>query len=341
MGEKMRAAVVRSLGGPIVIEEVQVPDPGPGELLVRIIASGVCHTDLHAVRGDWPVKPSPPFILGHEGVGRVAALGAGVDQYKEGDLVGVPWLHSACGHCSYCYTGWETLCTKQRNTGYSVNGSHADYVVADAAFCGRLPDHCEMVEMAPILCAGVTTYKGLKETEARPGEWVVISGIGGLGHLAIQYAKAMGFQVAAVDIAEDKLALAHHLGVDMAIDARDDGMVDSLHKAMDGGAHGVLVTAVNTSAFAQALRMVRSGGTVSLVGLPPGEFPLPIFPVVLNRITVRGSIVGTRQDLTEAIAFAAAGKVRAHVSVAPLESINEVISRMDEGAIEGRVVLAL
>jgi alcohol dehydrogenase, propanol-preferring len=253
----------------------------------------------------------------------------------------VPWLHDACGQCDYCTTGWETLCPKQHNTGYGVDGGYAEYVLAPAAYVGRLPDKTDLVTMAPILCAGVTTYKGLKETEVRPGQWVVISGIGGLGHVAVQYAKAMGMHVAAVDVAEDKLALARKLGAEVTANAATEDAVAKVVKETGGGAHGVLVTAVSRAAFGQAIDMVRSGGTVSLNGLPPGDFPTPIFWVVLKRITIRGSIVGTRHDLAECIAFAAEGKVKANVTTEPLEKINDVFKRMKEGKIDGRVVLKL
>jgi propanol-preferring alcohol dehydrogenase len=335
----MKAAVVRSFGKPLVIEDVPVPEPGPGEVLVKVKACGVCHTDLHAASGDWPVKPVPPFIPGHEAAGVVAKLGPGVTGLKVGDAVGVAWLHDACMRCEYCETGWETLCEKQHNTGYSVNGGFAEYVIASAAFAARLPAGVDFAKIAPILCAGVTTYKGLKETEARPGEWVAISGVGGLGHVAVQYAKAMGLKVAAIDIAEDKLALARTTGADLAVNALAGDAVDKVVQTTGGGAHGVLVTAVSTAAFAQALGMVRRKGTVSLVGLPPGEFPTPIFDVVLKRITVRGSIVGTRRDLDEAIAFAAEGKVHAEIAKAPLGDINKVFDQMKSGKIDGRMVL--
>ena len=335
----MKAAIVRQFGKPLVIEDVPVPQPGPGEVLVKVKACGVCHTDLHAASGDWPVKPVPPFIPGHEAAGIVAALGPGVKNLKVGDAVGVAWLHDACMSCEYCETGWETLCEHQHNTGYSVNGGFAEYVIASAAFAAKLPATVDFAAIAPILCAGVTTYKGLKETEAKPGEWVVISGVGGLGHVAIQYAKAMGLKVVAVDIAEDKLVLARETGADLAVNALTADAVDKVLAATGGGAHGVLVTAVSTAAFAQALKMVRRKGTVSLVGLPPGEFPTPIFDVVLKRITVRGSIVGTRRDLDEAIAFAADGKVKAEVTKVPLAQINDVFERMKAGKIDGRMVL--
>ena len=326
MQKTMKAAVVRAFGKPLAIEEIPVPEPGPGEVLVKVVACGVCHTDLHAVDGDWPVKPRLPFVPGHEITGVVSALGPGVTSLKEGDPVGVAWLHDACLRCEYCETGWETLCEHQHNTGYSCDGGFAEYVIASERFAAKLPENVDYARMAPILCAGVTTYKGLKETEAKPGEWVAISGVGGLGHLAIQYAKAMGLHVAALDVATDKLALAKATGAEVAVDARSPDAAAEILKATGGGAHGVLVTAVSPPAFSQALSMVRRKGTVTLVGLPPGEFPTPIFDVVLKRITVRGSIVGTRHDLDEAIAFAAAGKVSAHCETTTLERINNVLS---------------
>lgn len=334
----MKAAVVREFRQPLVIDEVPVPLPGRGQIQVKIEAVGVCHTDLHAAEGDWPVKPTPPFIPGHEGVGYVSAVGADVRDVKEGDRVGIPWLYSACGHCEHCLGGWETLCERQQNTGYSVNGGFAEYAIADPDYVGLLPKNVGFVEIAPVLCAGVTVYKGLKVTDTRPGDWVVISGIGGLGHMAVQYARAMGLNVAAVDVDEAKLELAVRLGATLTVNAKQTDPALYLKKEI-GGAHGVLVTAVSPRAFEQALGMVRRGGTVALNGLPPGSFPLSIFDMVLNGITVRGSIVGTRLDLREALQFAADGKVHATVSTDRLENINDVFQHMREGKIEGRVVL--
>lgn len=336
----MKAAVVEKFGEPLVVREVAIPSPGPGQALVEIVATGVCHTDLHAAEGDWPIKPTLPFTPGHEGAGIVVALGSGVTHLKEGDRVGIAWLHSACGHCDYCLSGWETLCPEQQNSGYSVNGSFAEYAVAQADYLGRIPRNLSFVDAAPILCAGVTTYKGLKMTETRPGEWVVISGAGGLGHVAIQYAKAMGLHVATVDLGAEKMALARKLGAEITIDAKTQDPAKEIQKQI-GGAHGVLVTAVSPIAFKQAVGMLRRGGTCVLNGLPPGEFPVSIFDVVLNGYTIRGSIVGTRLDLEEALAFAGEGKVKATIEILPLESINEVFSRLKKGQINGRVVLGL
>jgi propanol-preferring alcohol dehydrogenase len=232
------------------------------------------------------------------------------------------------------------LCPQQKNTGYSVNGAYAEYVVAPVDYVGLLPDAVAFETIAPILCAGVTTYKGLKETEVRPGEWVAISGIGGLGHIAIQYAKAMGLHVAAVDIADDKLKLAREVGAEITVNAREQDPVIQLQKEI-GGAHGALITAVSPVAFGQGLGLLRRGGTCVLIGLPPGNFPTPIFDVVLKRLTIRGSIVGTRKDLQEALQFAAEGKITPEIEMQPLESINKVLDRLQQGQIQGRVVLQL
>ena len=335
MPRTMKAAVVREFGKPLAVEEVPVPEPGRGQVLVKVAASGVCHTDLHAAEGDWPVKPTPPFIPGHEAVGIVAETGQDVVGLKEGDRVGIPWLHTACGHCDHCVSGWETLCESQQNTGYSVDGGYAEYALADSAYVGHLPAHLDFMELAPILCAGVTVYKGLKETDTRPGEWVVISGIGGLGPMAVQYAKAMGLHVL-----DDKLALAKELGAELTVNAAQEDAAAFAQKHIKG-AHGALVTAVSPKAFSQALGMLRRHGTLSLNGLPPGDFPLPIFDVVLKRLTVRGSIVGTRKDLHEALDFAAEGRVKAHVHSGSLDDINTIFDTMRQGAIDGRIVLSM
>lgn len=336
----MKAAVIHEFGAPLLIEQVPVPEPGYNQLLVKVMACGVCHTDLHACNGDWPVKPQLPLIPGHEGIGYVVAKGQGVTNVQEGDIVGVPWLYSACGCCEFCITGWETLCAEQQNGGYSVNGSFAEYVVADSRYVAHFPAGINFVDMAPIICAGVTVYKGLKETETKPGEWVAISGIGGLGHLAVQYAKAMGMLVAAVDVADDKLDLAKRLGADLVVNAKEQNPGTYLKK-QTGGMHGVLVTAVSPIAFEQGIGMLRRKGTLALNGLPKGGFDLSIFDTVINRYTIRGSIVGTRKDMQEAIAFAVDGKVKATVHTAKLEDINTVFDNMKKGEIEGRIVLEI
>ena len=334
----MHAAVVTAFGQPLQVKEVPVPTPGPGQVLVKLISSGVCHTDLHAAEGDWPVKPSLPLIPGHEGVGTVVALGDGVSNLTVGELVGNAWLWSACGSCQYCRTGWETLCEQQKNGGYSVDGSFGQYMLVDSRFAVKIPAGSDLVEIAPVLCAGVTVYKGLKMTEAKPGQWVVISGIGGLGHIAVQYAKSMGLRVVAVDVADDKLALARKHGAELTINAMTEDPIEVIQRET-GGAHGVLVTAVHPKAFGQAIGMTRRGGTIVFNGLPPGDFPAPIFEIVLKGLTVRGSIVGTRQDMEEALEFYARGEIHPTVSTRNLDEINDVLDEMKHGKIDGRVVI--
>jgi propanol-preferring alcohol dehydrogenase len=335
----MQAAVVVAFGKPLEFRELDIPIPGPGEILIKTEACGVCHTDLHAARGDWPVKPVPPFTPGHEGIGRVSAVGAGVTIVKEGDRVGVPWLYSACGHCEHCLSAWETVCAKAEFGGYTKNGGFAEYMIGDPNYVAHVPARLGAIEAAPLICAGITTYKGLKVTEARAGEWVVISGAGGLGHLAIQLAKIMGLQVCAVDIDDAKLALARQLGADLVVNATHEGAAEAVKKGTDGGGHGVLITAPSLSAFKQGVAMTRKRGTCVLVGLPPGDFPLPLFDVVANCITVRGSFVGTREDMADTLAFAAEGKVKADIELQPLSAINDIFDRLQHGKVEGRIVL--
>src|SRR5580693_1010831 len=239
----MQAAVVESLGKPLVLRELDIPTPGPGQILIKTEACGVCHTDLHAANGDWPVKPTPPFTPGHEGIGRVVAAGAGVTAVKEGDRVGVPWLYSACGHCEYCLTAWETVCPEAQFGGYTKNGGFAEYLLADPNYVAYIPAGLAPLDAAPLICAGITTYKGIKETGAKPGEWVAISGCGGLGHLAIQYAKVMGLHVCAIDIDDGKLAHATRLGADAVVNAKIGDPAAVVKKETGGGTHGVLITA--------------------------------------------------------------------------------------------------
>lgn len=339
MTQTMQAAFVEQFGQPLALREVAIPKPGPGQILVKTEACGVCHTDLHAANGDWPIRPSLPFIPGHEGIGIVTALGAGVTSVKEGDRVGVPWLYSACGHCEYCLAGREPVCPDAQFGGFSKNGGFADYIVADPNYVARIPAQLAARDAAPLICAGITSYKGIKETQAKPGEWIVISGIGGLGHLAVQYARAMGLLVCAVDIDDGKLSHARRLGADAAVDASNSDAIALVRSITGGGAHGVLITAPTLAAFKQGVNMTRKFGTCVLVGLPPGEFPTPLFDVVANCITIRGSFVGSRLDMAEALSFAVNGKVKADIELQRLSNINSVFARLKSGDVPSRVVL--
>jgi propanol-preferring alcohol dehydrogenase len=335
----MQAGVVEAFGKPLVLREWDVPKAGPGQIVVKTEACGVCHTDLHAANGDWPLKPTLPFIPGHEAIGIVTEVGTGVTIVKEGDRVGVPWLYSACGHCEYCLSAWETVCPDAQFGGYTKNGGFAEYVLANPDYVALIPKGLSAVEAAPLICAGLTTYKGIKQTEAKPGEWIAISGCGGLGHLAIQYAKAMGLLVAAVDIDDGKLAHAKQVGADLVFNAKTSDPVAQVKLETGGGAHGVLITAPSLPAFKQGIGMTRKRGTCALVGLPPGDFPVPLFDVVANCITIRGSFVGTREDMAEALDFAVRGKVKADIELQPLSEINNIFKRLGHGDVAARVVL--
>src|SRR5699024_539976 len=225
-----RAAVVEEFGPEVNVRDVDLPKPDRHQALVKLHASGVCHTDLHAAEGDWPVRPEPPFVPGHEGVGEIVELGPGDHDLKVGDMVGNVWLWSACGTCEHCRTGWETLCNDAEYGGYTVNGSFGEYMLVDTRYCARIPEGSDPVEVAPILCAGVTVYKGLKVAEARPGQFMVISGVGGLGHIAVQYAVAMGMRVIAVDIADDKLELAKRHGAEFTVNAKHSDPAEAVQE---------------------------------------------------------------------------------------------------------------
>lgn len=337
MARTMRAAVAENFGQPLELREIAVPEPEAGQILVRIAASGVCHTDIHTINGDWPVKPRLPIIPGHEAVGHVAALGPGVNTHKEGDRVGISWLNAACGLCEYCLTGREAFCLRQQNTGYTINGTYADYCLVSSAYAISIPNG-DAQRLAPIMCAGVTTYRGLKEIGARAGNWVAISGVGGIGHIAVQYAKVMGLRVVAVDIDDDRLAQASELGAEVTINA-DRGVPIGQVVRKTGGVHGALITAVAPKAFEQGLAMLRRGGTCVFVGIPQGDIRVSIFDMVVKGLTARGSLIGTRQDLREALQFASDGKISAIVESYRLEAINSAIDAVRKRRVKGRVVL--
>jgi alcohol dehydrogenase, propanol-preferring len=334
----MRAAVVRQFGEPLVIEDRPIPEPGPGQITVQMQASGLCHTDIHAANGDWPVTPTPPFVPGHEGVGTVYAIGAGVTSASIGDTVAVPWLGSACGQCRHCLTGWETLCLKQQNTGYSVDGCYAEYFLAEAAFAAKVPAGVNIFDAAPLTCAGVTTYKAVKVGSVRPADLVAISGIGGLGHLALQYAKIAGGTVAAIDITDEKLQLAKELGADYVIDARAEDPAAALQAL--GGADVAIGLAVDDKSFATAYGGLRRGGRLVLVALPAaGSLRIPVFDTVLNGTSVIGSIVGTRADLSDVFALHALGRTKVIYETRDLGSVNASIDDVLHGRARARIVL--
>jgi alcohol dehydrogenase, propanol-preferring len=335
--ETMYAAVVHDFGEPLRLEEVVKPVAGPGEIVVRIEASGLCHTDIHAAHGDWPVKPTPPFTPGHEGVGIVKEIGSDVTEVVVGDRVAVPWLGYACGTCDYCVSGWETLCLEQKNMGYSLDGSFADYVKAYARYVVKVPDGVDPVDAAPLTCAGVTTYKAIKVAGTRPSDLVAIFGVGGLGHLAIQYAAIAGGRVVAVDLVDEKLELAKELGAEFTVNAAEQDPAEFIRKL--GGADQAIALAVSPASFEQAYGSLRRGGTLVFVALPPeNHIELRIFETVLNGITVVGSIVGTRVDLREVFELHAAGKTHVIRETRSLGDVNEAMADVEGGRVPARVV---
>lgn len=334
----MKAAVVRAFGEPLVIEERPDPDPGPGQVRVRVEASGLCHTDIHAAHGDWPVKPVPPFVPGHEGIGIVERVGPGANPDWLGRRVAIPWLAVACGQCRYCVTGWETLCEHQLNSGYSVNGSYAEYATAYARGVVEVPVGVPVVDAAPLTCAGVTTYKAIKVARVTPAERVAVFGIGGLGHLAVQYARIVGGLVTAVDVEPAKLELAEQLGADQVVNARTTDPVEAIREA--GGADVAVVLTASEKPFDQALRSLARGGRLVCVGLPAGggSVSVPIFDTVLGGKSIIGSIVGTRRDLAEVFALHAAGRTRVITETRKLDDVNACFADVLAGRAAARLV---
>jgi propanol-preferring alcohol dehydrogenase len=333
----MKAAVVTELGAPLQILDVPVPRPGPGQVLVRIEASGLCHTDIHAAHGDWPVKPTPPFVPGHEGVGVIEQLGEGVTVRSVGERVAIAWLGSACGACRHCVGGWETLCEQQVNSGYSVDGTFAEYAVVAAGYATPVPDAVSSLDAAPLTCAGVTTYKAIKVARVAPAETVAVFGIGGLGHLALQYARIAGGFVIAVDVQDDKLTMARELGADEVVNAATTDPVAAIQAL--GGADVAVALAASPQSFDQAYRSLRRGGRLVCVALPAdGTMSLPIFDTVLSGKSVIGSIVGTRNDLADVFALHAAGRTTVVTVDRKLDEVNEAMADVLSGHVPARVV---
>lgn len=337
---KYRAAVVHSFDQPLKVEDVPRRKLEKGQILVKVEASGLCHTDIHAAHGDWPIKPSPPFIPGHEGVGRVVELGPDVTEVELGDRVAMPWLGYACGVCDHCVSGWETLCLEQKNMGYGFDGGFGEYAIPYAHFVVKVPDGVDPLDAAPLTCAGVTTYKAIKVAGTRPSDLVAVFGVGGLGHMAIQYAAIAGGRVVAVDLIDEKLELAKELGAEFTVNASKQDPAQAIQEL--GGADQAIALAVSPRAFEQAYGSLRRGGKLVFVALPAdNNVTLPIFETVLNGITVQGSIVGTRTDLREVFELHAAGKTHVTREVRSLEQVNEAIEDVEHARVAARIVFQL
>jgi len=333
----MKAAVVTDFTKPLTIVDRAVPEPGSDEVLIRLETSGLCHTDIHAAHGDWPIKPTLPFVPGHEGVGIVEMIGDAVTDRRLGERVAIPWLGYACGECRFCIDGRETLCEKQHNSGYSVDGAFAEYAVASAKYVVPVPEGVTSMDAAPLTCAGVTTYKALKVAKIVPTEKVAVFGIGGLGHLAVQYGRIMGGSVIAVDIEDAKLELATELGADHVVNAATADPVAAIQAL--GGADVALVLAANPRVFEQAFASLNRGGRLICVALPADQqMSVSIFETVLKGISIIGSIVGTRQDLAEVFDLHAMGRTRIIAEGRTIDQVNEAMAEVLSGEVLARLV---
>jgi propanol-preferring alcohol dehydrogenase len=336
----MKAAILRELKRPLIIEEVVRPKPEAHEVLIEVDACGVCHSDLHVADGDWPQIVSitkKPVILGHEIAGRVVEKGASVKHLEVGDRVGVPWVHWTCGECEFCREGNENLCVKQQITGVTVDGGYAEFVKAPASHALKIPDGLSCIDAAPLFCAGVTVYRALRHAKIQPGQRLAVFGVGGLGHLAVQIGRGLGAIVMAVDVSEEKLAHARSLGASAALNAATTNVVKELRRG--GGVHAALVTSAAKGAYDLAFPCVRPGGILLAVGLPSESICFPPILMAALELRIQASSVGTRQDMRELLAMAVAGKIRCQVTTRPLAQVNEVLEQLRHGEVSGRMVL--
>ena len=338
----MKAAVLHEFKKPLALEDVPRPALEAGDVLIQVEACGVCHSDLHVADGDWPqfaTITKKPLILGHEIAGRVAEKGANVHQFQVGDRVGIPWIYWTCGDCEFCREGNENLCVKQKITGVTVDGGFAEFVKAPASHAIRIPDGLPAIDAAPLFCAGVTVYRALKQAKISAGQRIAIFGIGGLGHLAVQIARELGAEIAAVDVSWDKLRLAESLGAARSFNATSTNVVKELRAK--GGVHVALVTSAATAAYDMAFSCIRPTGTLLAVGLPSNNICFPPILMAAKEVRIQASAVGTRQDVRDVLAMASNRKIHCQVSARPMSDANQVMEEMRLGQISGRIALTL
>jgi propanol-preferring alcohol dehydrogenase len=336
----MKAAILREFKQPLVVEEVDRPKPGPEEVLIEVQACGLCHSDLHLADGDWPqLAPiiKKPLILGHEIAGRVVETGSAVDHLKVGDQVGVPWVHWTCGACDFCREGNENLCVKQQITGVTVDGGYAEFVKAPASHALKIPDGLSSIDAAPLFCAGVTVYRALRHAQIQPGQRLAIFGVGGLGQLAVQIGKELGAVVTAIDVSAEKLSQARALGAAATLNTATEKVVKELRRS--GGAHVALVTSAARTAYDTAFLSLRPTGMLLVVGLPSESLCFAPISMAASEVRIQASSVGTRKDLREVLALAAAGKIHSEVTARPLAQVNEAMAELRNGTVSGRIVL--
>lgn len=336
-----KAVIFEAPGGELQYKDIPVPKPKSNELLINVKYSGVCHTDLHAWKGDWPLPTKLPLVGGHEGAGVVVAMGENVQGWEIGDYAGIKWINATCLSCEFCQNSNESNCGKADMSGYTHDGSFQQYATADAVQAARIPKGTDLAQVAPVLCAGITVYKALKTSGAKPGQWVAVSGAaGGLGSLALQYAKAMGFRVLAVDGGE-KEEFVKKMGAEHYVDfTKSKDIVKDIQDVTGGGPHAVINVSVSVKAMSQSTEYVRSCGTVVLVGLPPDAIlEASIFHAVIKSVSIKGSYVGNRADSAEAIDFFSRGLIKCPIKVVGLSELASIYDLMANGKILGRYVV--
>lgn len=336
MTETMNAALMVGTKEPLEIRKVPIPEPGTGQVLVKIDVCGLCHSDLHFWLGEHELPRELPAILGHEGVGRVVKLGPGVSRLKEGDLVGVGYVYGTCGNCRQCLTGHETHCAGVECTGVNAEGCFAEYAVLREDWATAIPESLDAAEAAPLLCAGVAAYSAVRKAALEPGELAVVFGAGGLGSYAIQLAKSFGARVAAVDVSDEKLNHAKGLGADYAIRADKNACAEIKNL---GGADASLNFAPVAASWRQMVEGAGPRGRLVLVSLPNQKLTFDAAEVIESGLQIRGSADGTRQELRQLMDLAALGRVRSVVERVPFADINSAFQRLAAGQVQGRLVL--
>ncbi|MBI1852824.1 MAG: alcohol dehydrogenase catalytic domain-containing protein [Planctomycetes bacterium] len=332
----MKAMVVRAARGPLTLEKREVPKPGPGQVRVRVHACGVCHSDVLVHDGIWPGLQLPR-VPGHEIAGTIDAVGAGVTRFEVGRRVGIGWHGGYCNRCNACAEGDHPLCEAGWITAISSDGGYAEYVVADSTAVAIIPDEITFADAAPLLCAGVTTFNALRHSPARPGNLVAIQGIGGLGHLGVQFARAMGFRVAALTSGRDKAALATKLGANLVVDTKTEDVTAALQR--QGGASVILATAPDAASISKLVPALGRSGTLVVVAAPLEPMQVSALDLIGQRRRIQGWPSGDAQDSTETMAFAALHGIRPMIETFPLERANDAYAHMLEGRARFRAVI--
>ncbi|RAL03253.1 uncharacterized protein BO80DRAFT_462967 [Aspergillus ibericus CBS 121593] len=337
------AHVFKTRGQTIELKQIPVGTPGPDEVLVQMEYSGVCHTDLHAWKGDFPPTPKPDLVGGHEGVGLVAAIGSQVHGLRIGDTVGIQWINRTCGVCEFCSTGNQPLCPKLQLSGYMVDGTFQQYCICKADNAVRIPPGISLEAAAPVLCAGITVYKALKESNVQPGQIIAIVGAGGgLGSLAVQYAKACGHKVLALSSGSAKGHMClYDLGADYFVDYKSPNVAEEAKHVTGGGPHAAMIVSSVEEPFHRATQYIRPGGTIVAVGLPPGKISTDLFSMVTQKISIKGSYVGNRQETEEALAILIRAGFSVQYDVVDFAELPNIYDLMEKGQMQGRKVLKI